>query len=378
MGYEFFILRTGSSPYQIESYTLSFKKAKCKLGSVEILSINSAGLIDLGWSEFDKQKGGFTGKLIQSTIQTFKLFKQEDMLKHYFNLISLVFVFLISCTRHHEKGTVENPIKVFLIPGQDPKILEDNGEKVAKFLSSKTNLSFEVKVPTSYVAVVEAFGSNKADIAIMNTFGYILAHDKYGAEAHLMGVHFGRKSYQGQIIAKKGRLQKLSDINGKKFAFVDPSSASGFLMPTELFRKKNIKPKEFVFAGKHDSVIAMIYQGQVDAGATFYSPENNGQPQDARKLVKTQYPDVFEKIKILALTEEIPNDPIVFRKDLPADLKIKIEDSLIAYLRTAEGQDTFMKLYNMNDVVQVTDKNYDDIRMTLKNIGKTAQDFIKK
>lgn len=292
--------------------------------------------------------------------------------------IIVAFLVVSGCTYDHELGSIKNPIKMFLIPGQDPKLLEDNGKRVAAYLSEKSKLNFDVKVPTSYIAVVEAFGSNKADIAVMNTFGYILAHEKYGAEAHLMGTHFGQKSYQGQIITRKGHLKKVEDINGKKFAYVDPASASGFLQPTELFRKKNIKPKEFVFGGKHDTVIAMVYQKQVDAGATFHSPESQGKPQDARKLVLTQFPDVFDKIQILALTDPIPNDPIVFRKDLPQAMKSKIQALLVEYLKTDDGKHTFMELYNMNDVVPVTDEHYDDVRKSLQRLGKTAQEFIKK
>lgn len=297
------------------------------------------------------------------------------MLRKFF---IVAFLMACGCTYDHELGSAKNPIKLFLIPGQDPVVLEDNGKKVAEYLSKKTNLQFDVKVPPSYIAVVEAFGSNKADVAVMNTFGYILAHEKYGAEAHLMGTHFGQTSYQGQIITRKGHLKKLEDIDGKKFAYVDPASASGFLQPTELFRKKNIKPKESVFGGKHDTVITMVYQRQVDAGATFYSPETNGKPQDARKLVLTQFPDVFEKISILALTDPIPNDPIVFRKDLPMALKSKVQASLVEYLKTEDGKDTFMKLYNMNDVMPVTDEHYDEVRKSLQRLGKTAQEFIKK
>ena len=50
----------------------------------------------------------------------------------------------------------------------------------------------------------------------------------------------------------------------------------------------------------------MIYQGQVDAGATWYSPPLNGKIQDARKLVKTQYTDIESKVKIIHLTDPLP------------------------------------------------------------------------
>jgi phosphonate transport system substrate-binding protein len=70
---------------------------------------------------------------------------------------------------------------------------------------------------------------------------------------------------------------------------------------------KGIQLKDSVFAMKHDSVITMMYQKQVDAGATFYSPPENGKIEDARRLVLQQYPDVEEKIKNQKALEELFN-----------------------------------------------------------------------
>ena len=68
----------------------------------------------------------------------------------------------------------------------------------------------------------------------------------------------------------------------------------------------------------------MIYNKEVDAGATFYSsPSGDGTIRDARVLIKKQFPDVSEKIKIIEITENIPNDPFVFRKNFPAHLEKK-------------------------------------------------------
>ena len=72
----------------------------------------------------------------------------------------------------------------------------------------------------------------------------------------------------------------------------------------------------------------MVYQHQVDAGAVFWLPDENNQPWDARRMVLTQYPDVFEKVKIIAKTQELPNEAIVIRKDFPVDLQGKISNSL--------------------------------------------------
>ena len=68
----------------------------------------------------------------------------------------------------------------------------------------------------------------------------------------------------------------------------------------KILKQNHITPSSTVFSLKHDNVVTMVYQKQVDAGATFYSPPSKeGLIRDARILVKSQYPDVEEKIKIL-------------------------------------------------------------------------------
>ncbi len=278
-----------------------------------------------------------------------------------------------------ELGSAKNPVKLFFVPSVDAKVIEENSKVFKIWLEANTPYKYEVAIPASYVAVVEAFGSKRADVASINTFGYILANEKYGAEARLTVLRHGLATYQSQFIAKAdGPIKTLADFNGKKVAFVDPASTSGFLLPKKILNDKNIKPAQEVFAMKHDSVVSMIYQGQVDGGATFYSPADEGKIQDARRLVKTQYPDVEEKIRIVELTEAIPNDPVIFRKDMPEEMKKVIMDAFIKYVSTPEGKETFNKVYGVTDLKVATDKDYDSVRAMLKALGKTADEMMKK
>ncbi|MCB0349818.1 MAG: phosphate/phosphite/phosphonate ABC transporter substrate-binding protein [Bdellovibrionales bacterium] len=284
---------------------------------------------------------------------------------------------LTSCTRKKaELGTVDNPIKFFMVPSVDTKLLEDAAQKLKIYLEKNTPYKYKISIPSSYVAVVEAFGTNRADVSAINTFGYLLAHDKYGAQARLNFIRFGSSSYQSQIIARKdSKINKLEDINGKKFAFVDPSSTSGYLMPAKLFLDHHIKPSDTMFAQKHDNVVTMVYQGQVDAGATYHSPMTDGKIEDARRLVKTQFPDIEEKVKIVALTDKIPNDPIIFRKDVSNDIQDTISDALINFQKTETGKDIFYKVYGATGIVKTSDMQYDSVREMLKALNKKATDF---
>lgn len=279
-----------------------------------------------------------------------------------------------SCTHHRpELGSEKNPIKFFFVPSVDVKLLEDTSKVMSDWLEKNTPYKFKILIPPSYIAVVEAFGTGRADVAALNTYGYIIAHEKYGAEARLITIRYGESTYQAQFLARSdSKIKKLEDLNGKKIAFVDPASISGYLLPLKYLKDRGIKPKETMFAMRHDNVISMIYQHQVDAGATFYSPPEAGEIQDARRLVKSQYPDVEDKIKIIALTTPIPNDPIVFRKEMPEEMKRTLCAALIKFAQTSEGQKVLKQLSSITALKPVTDKDYDETRAMVKSLGEAS------
>lgn len=292
-------------------------------------------------------------------------------------IITIILTTVLGCTSKPELGTPENPIKISLVPGQETGVLEENGKKLEAYLEEKTGLPFEVTVPSSYVAVIEALGSKRADAAIMNTFGYLVAREKYGAEAALVGLNKGRDVYWGQIIARKDGPKNLKELNGKRFAFVDPASGSGFVLPSKLLKDEKVQLQETVFAGRHDSVVTMVYQRRVDAGATYHTPEDKGIPQDARRLVQTQFPDVFDQIVILAKTDPIPNDPVVFRKDFPPELRKVVVAAMKKMVKDERGAKIIYDLYYMDDFKDADPKAFEKVQKMLLELGKSAQDLLK-
>lgn len=278
------------------------------------------------------------------------------------------------CTKKPaELGTSENPIKLHFVPSVDAKVIEDSSSKFKSYLEAHTPYKYEVTIPQSFIAVVEAFGTKRADVAAINTFGYALAHKKYGAQALLTVMRHGSDTYQSQFIVKAGSpIKTLADLADKKIAFVEPASMSGYILPQQSLNDKNIKPKETVFAGKHDNVVSMVYNGQVDAGATFYSPpskDEKGQEkiEDARRLVLTQYPDVEKKVVILSLSDSIKNDPIVFRKDLTDEMKNNIVKAMISFVETPEGKAAYKAVYGVTEIKKATDADYTAVLQMLES-----------
>jgi phosphonate transport system substrate-binding protein len=296
-----------------------------------------------------------------------------------YSLYLLPLIVFITATSYRESGkysnelgSKKNPIKFFFTPSVDAKQITTTAGELLEFLEKETGYYFTTAIPADYVTVVESFGSSKADIAVINTFSYLMANKKYGTQALLRIVRDnGEAYYRGQIIVRTDSgIDTLTDLMSKKIAYVDPSSTSGYILPAALLKKNGIVPSDSIFAKKHDIVVSMVYQKQVDAGATYFSPKDEtGQLRDARERVVTQYPDVFEKIKIIALTDPIPNDPVIFRRELPEEMKTKIVEALLKFVATPSGQEALHRIYNVKQLIPTTDKDYDVLRKILDDIN---------
>ncbi|RPI66789.1 MAG: phosphate/phosphite/phosphonate ABC transporter substrate-binding protein, partial [Ignavibacteriales bacterium] len=119
-------------------------------------------------------------------------------------LPTLLFVIILSARELNEDelGSRSNPIRIYFTPSVDAKRITTNARELTDFLEKETGYYFITAVPASFVAVVEAFGTSKADIAGINTFSYLMANEKYGAEAKLRVVRDGGEiSYKGQFVA---------------------------------------------------------------------------------------------------------------------------------------------------------------------------------
>lgn len=297
-------------------------------------------------------------------------------------LILFVFICLLSltsCQNDAPLGTKDNPVKLYFTPSVDAETISSNSKEFIQFLEKETGFIFKTGIPTNYVAVVEAFGSKRADIGVMNSFGYLMANDKYGASAKLRVLRYGHDYYQGQILAHvDSGINTVKDLEGKRMAFVDPSSTSGYMYPLKIMKDAGVSPGNTTFAGKHDNVVISIYQKQVDAGATYYSaPAEDGSIRDARARVKVQFEDVEDKIKIITTTDKIPNDPFVFRKDLPKEITQKFIAAVKKFIASPKGKEIFQRIYSVEGVVDTTDADYDSLRNMIKAINLNAEKLVK-
>jgi len=280
---------------------------------------------------------------------------------------------LTSCKKEPELGSEENPIIWAFVPSGEMERVAGGAQTVADLLTEETGLYFDTSVATEYAGVIEAMCSDppEAHMGSLATFAYVLAADRGCAESELVSVRYGSPTYNGQIIVRTDSgINALTDLAGKTFCRPDPLSTSGWIIPNLSLRAAGINPEadlaEIVDAGSHDAVVAAVYNGDCDAGATYV---------DARGTVEEDYADVMDVVTIIEVTEDIPNDGVQFVPSVSAEMRAKIVDGLLAIAETEAGQEALDTAYQWAALEKHDDTFYDPFRQVLQAAGMNIDDM---
>lgn len=279
---------------------------------------------------------------------------------------------LSSCQAEFPEGTPLNPIRIFFVTSSEVDAVRDASDVIVEKLKAKTGLEFEAVVSSSYQTVIEGMGTGDADLAFMPTNAYVEASERYKCEVALVTVRFGEKFYRAQFIARIDKsIHTLEDVKGMVWGFGDHNSTSGYIIPAMMLRNRGIRVKEEVTTGGHTNTVQQVYEGKVDFGTTYWSPKG----ADARSRLVTTHPDVFEKVKIVRLTDKIPNDTVTFRAQFDEDMKQTIVAALLELSKDdAETKKALDDMYNINGLAPVEDSFYDNFRKIKKGLPVEVAD----
>ncbi|MFC1942661.1 phosphonate ABC transporter substrate-binding protein [Chloroflexota bacterium] len=272
----------------------------------------------------------------------------------------LIIVGLISLLVTGCAPTMETPevLRFGLIPADDAAEMLRQYDGVVQYLEDRLGTEIELQVTNDYTAAIEAMRNKHIDIAWFGPFSYILAAREAGAEAIVNGLRrdTGKATYKSVIITRfDSGIKTLDDLKGRSFAFVDPASTSGYLIPRKMLIENGIDiDNDFstiLYAGSHNAVELAIKNRSVDAGADSDTSYN-------RMLSEGQIDPAVNVI--IYESDPIPGSPIAVRGDLPQELKDKIQQALIEM-----DQQTISKVGGWGDIekyVKVSDSDYDIIR----------------
>lgn len=253
-------------------------------------------------------------------------------------------------------------LRIGFIPAEDSRAMVRQSKDILDIVAKQTGLKVEAFVGSDYNGTIEALRNGHVDVALLGPFSYILATTQAPVEAFAVTViaKTMQPSYKSIIIARKDSpINSINDLKGHTYAFVDPGSTSGYMVPAAAFKKAGITPekdfKQVMYSGGHDATIVAVGEGKVEAGSVADRIFERG---CAKGLADCS------KIKIIWESPAIWNDPVLYRKNMPEDLKKKIRDAFYSIKNLPFGEMGTVARFD-----PITDKDYDPLRDIAKTLN---------
>ena len=229
------------------------------------------------------------------------------------------------------------------------QLLEYIGQKLGReiqFIQRKT-----------YGEINELLAKGQIDMAFICSGPYVVGKEQHGFEfvatPEVQNSHF----YHSYLIVHNNSLfQNLADLRGHVFAFTDPDSNTGKLVPTYWLSQINERPETFfsktIYTYSHDNAILAVAKGLVDGAAVdgliweYYHHKN---------------PVFTSETRIIRKSEPYGIPPLVASTSLPIELKKRIRQELFDMHLDPKGRKIISELM-IDRFVSPRDEWYDSIR----------------
>jgi phosphonate transport system substrate-binding protein len=252
-------------------------------------------------------------------------------------------------------------LRIGVIPERD--IFEQRRRylALADYLSDRLGRPVELVTAQSYEAMIGDLRDKQVDVAFLGSLVAVLAADRLDAQILVKPQLPGAIStYRGVIfVAENSPIRSVKQLSGKSIAMVRTTTGANLFpvfefMRNEMFGSSNAPRVTWV--GTHDDVILEVLDGRADAGAV------KGLRLDE---FEKDHPNV--KFPRLVTSESVPENALVVRKDLAAQLGPVLRDELLKMDSVPEGRgalasfgaerfvpcriDDYRAIYDMVDVV---------------------------
>lgn len=249
-----------------------------------------------------------------------------------------------------------NEFRIGVLGGENAQDRMASNECVRSYVQDLLGVETKIFTPADYDGVIQGLLGGTIDMAWLGASAYAKTYltDPEAVDVVLVKTNLdGSVGYHSIGFARKDKnITSLEDMKGKVFAFGDPNSTSGYLIPSiEIPQEIGATMEdgdyfsEVKFVGGHEQTIVAVNNGEVDAGVTWADGQGNwedGYNSGAlRKASDSGIVDMNDLVQIWK-SKEIPEGPIVLRRALPADVKQKVT----TFLEELHGKDE-QCAYNM-------------------------------
>ena len=207
-------------------------------------------------------------------------------------------------------------------------------QEILHYISRNTGKESELIQRKTYAEINELFGKGEVDLAFVCSGPYATGKEKYGFELlatpQVLGSHF---SHSYLIVNKNSSIYSLRDLRGRVFAFTDPQSNTGKLVPTYWLMQMGERPETFfrktIYTYSHDNSILAVAKGMVDGAAIdgliweYYDHK---------------FPAFTSSTRIIKKSEPYGIPPLVIAQHLSSQDKELIRKVLFSMHQDPEGQ----------------------------------------
>ncbi len=188
--------------------------------------------------------------------------------------------------------------------------------------------------PADYNGVIQGLIGGTLDLAWLGASAYaaVWINDPEAVSPVLVKTNLdGSYMYYSIGIARTDSgITSLADMEGKSFAFADPNSTSGYLVPLVEIPEEGYSMEEgeyfsrVAFSGGHEQTIIAVVNGDFDAGVVW--ADGQGEWEDGfnsgalRRATDSGIVDMNDIVEMWR-SKPIPEGPIVLRNALPEDVR---------------------------------------------------------
>ena len=278
-------------------------------------------------------------------------------------LFSFVFVFsIVGCSAKTETKKEEKVIKMGFVPLKNSEKLVEDLKPISDYLTERLGVKVEAFTASNYIGVVEGLGSGSVDFGIIPPFSSLLAQKQSNAKPILTSKgKTGKPGYTAELYVRKDSgIKSLQDVKGKKVAFVDPSSSSGYIYPGAMLVNAGLnldKDISYQFSGGHDKSLQLLLNKDVDVIATFDGVEDR---------YAKDFPQAKTDIQKLASSDMIPGVMVTTSGKMDKELQEKLEKALRDIEKDPKMKEMFTKMFSITGFTDVDQDAYKKVEATAK------------
>lgn len=184
----------------------------------------------------------------------------------------------------------------------------------------------------TYAEVNKLLELKEVDLAFVCAGPYVEGHQRFGMEILAVPVVNGKSSYRSlTIVRKDSGIESLEGLKDKRFAFTDPDSNTGHLVPRYVLAERSETPESFFsetfFTNSHDNSIRAVATGLADGAAVDSLVWHFMNDTDSR---------LAEATRVIFESPEYGIPPVVVHPELSADIKRGLKE---IFLSLDEDQD---------------------------------------